>query len=388
MKNFENYLAIDSLFSEEHILIRKSVRDWVSKNILPIIEKYNQENISLHEKLREMGQMGFIASFIPEQYGGSGLDYLSYGLIMQELERGDSALRSSASVQTSLVIVPILKFGSEEQKLKYIPRLAKGEIIGSFGLTEPNHGSDPARMETKFRETTDGFILNGSKLWITNANVCDIAIVWAKGDKGEIRGFIVERKFKGFTTNSIKNKWSLRASDTGELVFSDLLVPKENILPDVVGLKGPMTCLNSARFGIAWGALGAAASCIEVALNYSNERKQFNKTLNSFQLTQKKLSEMTTEFLKAQLLAYQVGLLMNKGTATPAQISMIKRNNVTTALQIARESRQILGAIGITGDYPIMRHLMNLESVVTYEGTHDIHLLITGQDLTGVAAFA
>ncbi len=387
MINFENYFDIDTLLSEEHLLVRNSAKKWVSRTISPIAEEYNRLEKSMHSFIKDLGEYGFIASFIPLEYGGSGMDYISYGLIMQELERGDSAIRSSASVQTSLVMYPIWKFGSEEQRKKYLPLLADGSMIGAFGLTEPNHGSDPGGMETHVTETEGGYILNGAKMWITNAPVCDIAVVWAKNENNRIKGYLVERNFEGFTSPETKNKWSLKASATGELVFNNVFIPKANVLEGVSGLKGPMMCLNSARYGIAWGVLGAAAACIETALNYSLQRKQFRKPIATFQLTQKKLAEMTTGFVKAQLLAWRLGILMNQGKATSAQISMTKRNNVFTALTIARESRQILGAMGITGDFPIMRHMMNLESVITYEGTHDIHLLITGNDLTGISAF-
>jgi glutaryl-CoA dehydrogenase len=315
------------------------------------------------------------------------MDQISYGLIMQELERGDSSIRSMASVQSSLVMYPIYKFGSEKQKLKYLPLLAKGELIGAFGLTEPNHGSDPGGMITRISDKGDHYLLNGSKMWITNASIADISIVWAKDDEKIIRGLIVEKGMPGFTAPEITKKWSLRASSTGELVFDNVKVPKENLLPGITGLKGPLTCLSSARFGIAWGAIGAAMDCYDRALQYSKERIQFKKPIASFQLTQKKLAEMITEITKAQLLVWRLGVLRNENRATPAQISMAKRNNVKMALDIAREARQIVGAMGITGDYPFMRHMMNLESVITYEGTHDIHLLITGEDITGENAF-
>ncbi len=306
---------------------------------------------------------------------------------MQELERGDSAIRSAASVQSSLVMYPIYAFGSEEQRLKYLPLLAKGELIGCFGLTEPNHGSNPGGMETSLRDVGDHYVLNGAKMWITNAPIADVAVVWAKDEAGIVRGVLVEKGMNGFTAPETHGKWSLRASLTGELVFDDVKIPKENILPNIKGLKGPMMCLNSARYGIAWGVIGAASDCYEAALRYSLERKQFDKPIAAFQLQQKKLAEALTEITKAQLLAWRLGVLRDQGKATPAQISMAKRNNVAIALNIARETRQILGAMGITGDFPMMRHAMNLESVITYEGTHDVHLLITGHDITGIAAF-
>jgi glutaryl-CoA dehydrogenase len=315
------------------------------------------------------------------------MDHIAYGVIMTELERGDSAIRSTASVQTSLVMYPIFTFGSEEQKQKYLPKLAAGEITGCFGLTEPNHGSDPGSMETRIKDMGDHYLLNGAKMWITNSSIADIAVVWAKDDDGVVRGMVVEKDWTGYSAPETHNKWSLRASVTGELVFDDIKVPKENIFPNIRGLKGPLMCLNSARYGIAWGAIGAAMDCYNTALQYSLERKQFNKPIASFQLQQKKLAEFLTEITKAQLLAWRLGVLKNEGKVTPAQISMAKRNNVEMALKVARESRQVLGAMGITGDFPMMRHMMNLESVITYEGTHDIHLLITGADITGIAAF-
>jgi glutaryl-CoA dehydrogenase len=337
--------------------------------------------------IKEMGDLGLLGPFIPEEYGGAGLDQISYGLIMQELEAGDSSIRSSASVQSSLVMYPIYYFGSEEQKTKYLPKLATGDMIGCFGLTEPNHGSDPGSMETRLSKQNGNYILNGSKLWITNSPIADIAVVWAKDDDEKIRGVIVEKDMKGFSAPEISKKWSLRASLTGELVFDNVVVPEENIFPGIQGLKGPMMCLNSARYGIAWGSVGSAIDCYSTALTYALERKQFNVPIASFQLQQKKLAEVLTEITKAQLLVWRLGTLRNENKATPAQISMAKRNNVEMALNVARETRQILGAMGITGDFPMMRHMMNLESVITYEGTHDIHLLITGMDITGIAAF-
>ncbi|NPA67208.1 MAG: acyl-CoA dehydrogenase [Chlorobi bacterium] len=382
-----DYFNIDELLTEEQKLIRESVRAWTDKKVIPVIDKANQKHEHPDFLLKEMGELGAFGSFIPEKYGGGGFDQITYGIIMQELERGDSAIRSAASVQSSLVMYPIYEFGSEKQRQKYLPKLATGELIGAFGLTEPNHGSDPGSMETKIIKKKGYYLLNGSKMWITNAPVCDIAVVWAKDEQGTVRGLIAERGFKGFTTPETKRKWSLRASATGELVFDNVKIPEENILPNISGLKGPMMCLNSARYGIAWGALGAGFDCFNTALKYSLERKQFNKPVAGFQLTQKKLAEMLTELTAAQLMALRVGQLKNENKATPAQISMIKRNNVLTALKVARESRQILGAMGITGDFSIMRHMMNLESVITYEGTHDIHLLITGYDITGIPAF-
>jgi len=383
-----DYFQLDDLLNEEHRLIRTSVRQWVDRVVKPEIDKYAQKHKPLpKEQMRQMGELGALGSFIPETYGGAGLDYISYGLIMCELERGDTAVRSTASVQSSLVMYPIFAFGNEEQRQKYLPRLASGEWVGAFGLTEPNHGSDPGGMLSHFEDNGDHLLLNGSKMWITNSPICDLAVVWAKNENGEVKGLIVERGLEGFTTPEIANKWSLRASSTGELVFDNVKVPKENLLPNIQGMKGPLMCLNSARYGIAWGVLGAAMECYDTALQYSLQRKQFNKPIASFQLQQKKLAEMLTEITKAQLLAWRLGVLKNEDKATPAQISMAKRNNVEMALKIARDSRQILGAMGISGDFPIMRHMMNLESVITYEGTHDIHLLITGADITGISAF-
>lgn len=382
-----DFYQIDDLLTEEHKLIRGTVRDWVKKNISPIIEDAAQQAKFPHHLLRGLGEIGAFGPQLPAEYGCGGLDYISYGIIMQELERCDSGIRSTASVQGSLVMYPIFKFGSEEQKRKYLPKLATGELMGCFGLTEPDHGSNPAGMTTNFKDMGDHLLLNGAKMWISNAPFADIAVVWAKNEQGKIRGVIVERGMEGFTTPETHNKWSLRASATGELVFDNVKVPKVNLLPGVEGLKGPLTCLNSARYGISWGAIGAAMDCYDSALRYSKERHQFGKPIAGFQLQQKKLAEMITEITKAQLLAWRLGNLMNVGKATPAQISMCKRNNVDIALHIAREARQMHGGMGITGEYPIMRHMMNLESVITYEGTHDIHLLILGMEITGENAF-
>jgi glutaryl-CoA dehydrogenase len=382
-----DYFDIESFLTEEQRAIRDAVRQWVRTRLAPIIDDYAQRAECPTHLIPEMAQLGLFGPFIPEEYGGAGLDYISYGLMMQELEAGDSGIRSMASVQGSLVMYPIWKFGSEEQRRKYLPRLASGEMMGCFGLTEPNHGSNPAGMETHFYEEGDYYVVTGSKMWISNAPFADIAIVWAKDPEGVIRGLIVERGMEGFSTPEIHRKWSLRASATGEIVLDHVRVPKENLLPGVKGLKGPLSCLNSARYGISWGAIGAAIDCYRTAVQYSLERKQFGKPIAAFQLTQKKLAEMLTEITKAQLLALRLGQLMNEGRATPSQISMAKRNNVAMALEVARTARQILGGMGIVGDYPIMRHMMNLESVITYEGTHEIHLLITGQDITGISAF-
>jgi glutaryl-CoA dehydrogenase len=382
-----DYFDIESFLTEEQRAIRDAVRQWVRTRLAPIIDDYAQRAECPTHLIPEMAQLGLFGPFIPEEYGGAGLDYISYGLMMQELEAGDSGIRSMASVQGSLVMYPIWKFGSEEQRRKYLPRLASGEMMGCFGLTEPNHGSNPAGMETHFYEEGDYYVVTGSKMWISNAPFADIAVVWAKDPEGVIRGLIVERGMEGFSTPEIHRKWSLRASATGEIVLDRVRVPKENLFPGVKGLKGPLSCLNSARYGISWGAIGAAIDCYRTAVQYSLERKQFGKSIAAFQLTQKKLAEMLTEITKAQLLALRLGQLMNEGRATPNQISMAKRNNVAMALEVARTARQILGGMGIVGDYPIMRHMMNLESVITYEGTHEIHLLITGQDITGISAF-
>ena len=385
-----DYYLMDELLTEEHRLVRSMVRDYVKKELSPIIEDMAQQAKFNYDMVKQLGDLGCFGPQLPVEYGCGGMDYITYGIMMQELERCDSGVRSTASVQGSLVMYPIYKFGSEEQKHKYLPKLAKGEWLGCFGLTEPNHGSDPGGMTTNFKDAGDGkhVILNGAKMWISNSPYADVAVVWAKNEQGKIKGIIVERGMAGFSTPETHNKWSLRASATGELVFNDVKVPIENILPGVEGLKGPLTCLNSARYGIAWGAIGSAMDCYDTALRYSKERIQFGKPIAGFQLQQKKLAEMITEITKAQLLTWRLGVLMNEGRATPAQISMAKRNNVDLALNVARNARQMLGGMGITGEYPIMRHMMNLESVVTYEGTHDIHLLITGLDITGENAFA
>ena len=382
-----DFYNLDDLYSEEHLLVRDSVRSYVKRELSPIIEDCAQKNYFPSHIVKQLGEVGCFGPQIPAEYGGGGLDYISYGIAMQELERCDSGVRSTASVQGSLVMYPIHKFGSEKQKRKYLPKLGSGDLLGCFGLTEPDHGSNPNGMTTNFKEAGDHIILNGSKMWISNAPEADLAVVWAKNEEGIVKGIIVERRMEGFTTPETHNKWSLRASCTGELVFDNVRVPKENILPGVSGLKGPLTCLNSARYGISWGALGAAMDCYESARKYAAERRQFGKPIGGFQLQQKKLSEMLTEITKAQLICWRLGNLMNEGKATPAQISLAKRNNVEIAIQIAREARQMHGGMGVTGDYPIMRHIMNLESVVTYEGTHDIHLLILGMEITGENAF-
>jgi glutaryl-CoA dehydrogenase len=382
-----DYYLLDELLTDEQKVIRDAVRAFVKKDISPIIEEYAQKAEFPKQVLKGLAEQGCFGPFVPQEYGGAGLDYTTYGLMMQELERGDSGIRSTASVQGSLVMYPIYTYGSEAQKQKYLPKLAKGELMGCFGLTEPDFGSNPAGMLSNFKEDGDHVILNGSKMWISNAPFADIAVVWAKNPDGRIQGLIVERGMEGFTTPETHGKWSLRASATGELVFDNVRVPKENILPNVIGLKGPLGCLDSARFGIAWGALGCAMDCYDTALRYAKQRVQFGKPIGGFQLTQKKLAEMITEITKGQLMVWRLGALRSEGRATPAQISMAKRNSCETAINIARTARQILGGMGITGEYSIMRHSMNLESVITYEGTHDIHLLITGQDITGMNAF-
>ena len=387
MNSTTDYFKIDDLLTEEHKLIRQSVRDFVDNEIKPVIDDAAQHHKDIPDLMKKLGAIGALGPYIPEEYGGAGLDQMSYGLIMQELERGDSAVRSAASVQSSLVMYPIFSFGSEEQKRKYLPKLASGEFIGSFGLTEPNHGSNPGGMETRLTKNGDHYILNGAKMWITNSPICDIAVVWARDEEGKIRGVIVERGMQGFTTPETLNKWSLRASKTGELVFENVKIEASQILPEVSSLRGPLSCLNSARYGISWGVIGAAIDCYESALKYSLERTQFGKPIASYQLQQKKLAEFITEITKAQLLCWRLGTLKNENNATPEQISMAKRNNVKMAIDIARESRQIIGAMGIVGDFPMMRHAANLESVITYEGTHDVHLLITGADVTGINAF-
>jgi glutaryl-CoA dehydrogenase len=382
-----DYYEVDELLTEEHKLIRESVRSWVKKEVSPIIEEHAQKATFPAHLVPGLAEVGAFGPYIPQEYGGPGLDQISYGLIMQELERCDSGIRSTASVQSSLVMYPIWQYGSETQKKKYLPKLAAGEMIGCFGLTEPDHGSNPSGMITNFKDKGDHYLLNGAKMWITNSPIADIAVVWAKNEEGRIHGLIVERGMEGFTTPTTHGKWSLRASETGELVFDNVKVPKENLLPNKSGLGAPLGCLDSARYGISWGAIGAAMDCYDSALRYAKERIQFDQPIASFQLIQKKLAEMVTEITKAQLLTWRLGVLKNEGRATTQQISMAKRNNVNMAIQIAREARQIHGGMGITGEYSIMRHMMNLESVITYEGTHDIHLLITGMDITGISAF-
>ncbi len=382
-----DYYLLDDLLSEEHKLVRDAARTWVKRDVSPIIEDYAQRADFPDQIIKGLAEIGAFGPYIPAEYGGAGLDQISYGLIMQEIERGDSGVRSTASVQSSLVMYPIYAYGTEAQREKFLPALATGELMGCFGLTEPDHGSNPGGMVTHFKDQGDHYLLNGAKLWISNSPFADIAVVWAKNEEGRIHGLIVERGMEGFSTPETHNKWSLRASATGELIFDNVRVPKENLLPGKSGLGAPLGCLDSARYGIAWGAIGAAMDCYDTALRYAKQREQFGKPIAAFQLQQKKLAEMITEITKAQLLAFRLGQLKNEGRATTAQISMAKRNNVEMAIKIAREARQVLGGMGITGEYPIMRHMMNLESVITYEGTHDIHLLITGADITGLQAF-
>lgn len=382
-----DYYNMDDLLTEEHKLIRDTARAWVKKEVSPIIEDYYERAEFPSQIIPGLGEIGGFGPYIPVEYGGAGLDQISYGLIMQELERCDSGLRSTSSVQSSLVMYPIWKFGSEEQKLEYLPKLATGELIGCFGLTEPDHGSNPGGMISNIKDAGDHYILNGAKMWISNAPFAHLAVVWAKNEEGRIKGVIVERGMEGFETPTMHGKHSLRASTTGELIFNNVKIPKKNILPNKDGLGAPLLCLDSARYGIAWGAIGSALDCYDSALRYSKERIQFDKPIASFQLIQKKLAEMITEITKAQLLTLRLAQLRNDGKATSAQISMAKRNNVDMALKVAREARQIHGAMGITNEYSIMRHMANLESVITYEGTHDIHLLITGLDVTGIPAF-
>ncbi len=382
-----DYYLLDELLTEEQRMVRDTVRNYVKKEISPIIEDYAQRAEFPQQIVKQMGDIGVFGPTVPVAYGGGGMDYISYGLMMQELERGDSGVRSTASVQGSLVMYPIFAYGSEEQKMKYLPKLGSGEWLGCFGLTEPDHGSNPSGMLSNIKDAGDHYILNGAKMWISNAPYAQVAVVWAKDEAGDIRGMVVERGWEGFSTPTTHGKWSLRASATGELVFDNVKVPKENVFPNVKGLKGPLGCLSKARYGISWGALGAAMDCYDTALRYSKERIQFDRPIGGFQLQQKKLAEMITEITKAQLMVWRLGVLMNEGRATPAQISMAKRNSCEIAANIARDARQMLGGMGITGEYSIMRHMMNLESVITYEGTHDVHLLITGMDVTGLNAF-
>jgi len=381
-----DYYQIDSLLSEEEKMVQQTVRRFVQDKFLPVVSEYHDKAEFPQQFIPQLGDLGLLGVTIPQQYGAAGLSHFIYGLAMQELERGDSGLRSFASVQGSLVMFPIFKYGSEAQKQFWLPQLASGEKIGCFGLTEPDHGSDPGGMLTTAKETADGWLLNGSKMWITNGSIADVAVVWARTEKG-ISGFLVEKDTEGFAANTIKGKYSLRASITSELSFQDCLIPKENILPEAKGLKAPLSCLNEARYGIAWGAAGAAMACYDEALNYAQSRIQFDKPIAGFQLVQHKLVEMVTEITKAQLLCYQLGRLKDEGKAGFNHVSLAKRNNVHQALEIARSARSILAANGITDEYQVIRHLLNLESVYTYEGTHDIHTLIVGENITGISAF-
>lgn len=388
MKNFlaPDFYQIDPLFSSDEKMVRDSVRGFVSKEVIPIIEKCHREGIFPKQLIPGFAQLGIFGPTI-EGYGCAGLNYVSYGLIMQEIERGDSGLRSFVSVQGGLCMYPINAYGTDEQKNKYLPKMATGEIIGCFGLTEPDYGSNPSGMITRAKDMGDHYILSGSKMWITNGSIADIAIVWAKNDDGKVIGLIVEKEMKGYTTREITNKFSLRASVTSELIFEDVKVPKSQQL-NVLGLKGPLSCLNQARYGISWGALGSAMACYHEALSYAKTRIQFDKPIASFQLVQAKLVYMFTEITKAQLLCYQLGRLMDSGKVIPQQISMAKMNNVRLALDIARTTRDILGASGITDEYQCGRHMANLESVNTYEGTEDIHRLIIGEHITGIPAYS
>lgn len=379
-------MNVDSLLSEEELLVRNTVREFVDDNVIPIIEKHARAGTFPMDLVAKMADLGLFGSTLPAKYGCAEMNNVAYGLVMQELERGDSGVRSFASVQSSLVMFPIFAYGSEKQKDYWLPRLAKGEAIGCFGLTEPDFGSNPGGMITRAEETSDGYVLNGAKMWITNGTLADVAVVWAKLG-GVVRGFLVEKGMKGFSAPEMKGKHSLRASVTSELILQDVHIPKENILPNGEGLKLPLSCLSQARYGIAWGAIGAAMACYDSALNYAKTRIQFDKPIASFQLTQEKLVHMLNEITKAQLLCLQLGRLKDSGKVRFQQISFAKRNNVYHALQIAREARSILGANGILDEYPVMRHAANLESVITYEGTHEMHTLIVGEDITGIPAF-
>jgi len=381
-------LGISALLTEEERLVQSEVRKYVESEVTPIVPACFEEGRFPEELIPSLAELGVLGANLPEEYGCAGMNNVAYGLVMQELEAGDSGIRSFASVQGALCMYPIFQFGSEDQKRKWLPRMAAGKVIGCFGLTEANHGSNPGGMLTRAKRVPEGWLLNGSKAWITNGTMSHIAIVWAKADEDdEIRGFIVEKGTKGFTTRETHHKLSLRASDTSELFFQDCLIPEENILPGSKSLKSPLMCLTQARYGIAWGAMGAAMSCFDVALKYSKERIQFGRPIAGFQLTQKKLAEMATEISKAQLLSLHLGRLKDAGKIKPVHVSMGKMNNVAMALECARTARGILGANGITGEYPIMRHMCNLESVYTYEGTNEVHTLVLGQHLTGISAF-
>ena len=381
-----DYFNIQSLLSEEEVMIRDSVREFVSEEIIPIIEKYNREGKFPLQLVPKMAEIGLFGSNLPSKYGGSDMNNVAYGLVMQELERGDSGIRSFVSVQSALVMYPIYTFGSDEQKEKWLPQLAKGEKIGCFGLTEPDYGSNPGGMVTKAEKVDGGYKLNGAKMWITNGTLADVAVVWAKLN-GAIRGFLVEKGMKGFSAPEMKGKHSLRASVTSELIFEDVFVPEENLLPKTEGLKNPLMCLNQARYGIAWGVVGSMMACYDTALNYAKSRVQFSKPIAAYQITQEKLVYILTEITKAQLLNIQLGRMKDNNTLRHTHVSLAKRNNCEKALDIARVAREILGANGILDEYPVMRHSANLESVKTYEGTHEMHTLIIGEDITGFAAF-
>jgi glutaryl-CoA dehydrogenase len=385
-----DFYDISSLLTEEQRMIRDTVRDFVVSEVLPIIEEHNQAMTFPTELIPKIASLGLLGPTLPEKYGCAGLDSIAYGLINQELERGDSSIRSFSSVQSSLVMYPIYAYGNEEQRMKWLPKLASGEAIGCFGLTEPDFGSNPSGMVTRAKKVDGGYVLNGAKMWITNGTIADVAVVWAKTDTdaaSSIKGFLVEKGMKGFSAPEMKGKYSLRASVTSELVFQDVFLPDENLLPNVQGLKGPLGCLTQARYGISWGAVGAAIACYESSVDYAKSRIQFGAPIARFQLVQQKLAEMLTEITKAQLVCLRLGQLKNEGNMKPAQVSLAKRNNVAMALEIARVARDIHGANGILGEYPIMRHMANLESVKTYEGTHDIHTLVLGQEITGIAAY-
>ncbi|HKJ65550.1 MAG TPA: acyl-CoA dehydrogenase family protein [Desulfopila sp.] len=387
-KEMTDYMGLAKQFSDEERLVRETARDFVNEKVLPIIDDYAQREEFPQQLIGEMGALGFLGPTLPEDYGCAGLSNIAYGLLMYELERGDSGMRSFASVQGSLVMYPIFTYGSEEQKKRWLPRMATGDAVGCFGLTEPDFGSNPSGMKTRAVRNADGtWCINGAKMWITNGSIADVAVVWAQTEGG-VRGFLVEKGTKGFAAPRMKGKWSLRASVTSELVFDNVIVSESSsILPNATSLKAPLSCLTQARYGIAWGALGAADNCYQTALDYAGSRIQFDRPIASFQLQQRKLAEMVTELTKGQLLAYQLGRLKDEGRYSPAQVSMAKMNNVNIAIEIARTARTMLGANGIMGEYPIMRHMNNLESVYTYEGTHDMHTLIIGQEVTGIPAY-
>ncbi|MFC2130749.1 acyl-CoA dehydrogenase family protein [Bacteroidota bacterium] len=383
--NHLDYYNLDDLFTEEEKLVRRTVNDFVCAEVMPIIEEHYRKGTFPFDLIPKMADIGLLGINIPEKYGGAGANPTIYGLAMQELERGDSGIRSFASVQNSLVMYPINKYGTEEQKMKWLPKLASGKAIGCFGLTEPDYGSNPAGLITNVKKIDGGYLLNGAKMWITNGSIADVAVVWAKLD-GDVYGFLVEKGMKGYNTREMRGKHSLRATITSELIFDDVFIPEENFL-NIKGMKGPLSCLTQARYGIAWGAVGAAMACFDSALKYSKTRIQFNKPIASFQIVQTKLVWMLEEITKAQLLNYRLGRLKDEGKSRNQQVSLAKRNNVHMALQCARLSREIHGANGILGEYHVMRHSANLESVNTYEGTYDIHTLIVGQDITGISAF-